>query len=102
MSPGAIVVDLAASTGGNCELTRADEVVDHNGVLIHGPTDLASRTATHASEMYSRNVTSLFMHLFGEDGHADDPDDEIATGSCVARGGNIVNERVAAALEGTP
>lgn len=99
MAPGAVIIDLAASTGGNCEFTEADRVVDHNGVLIHGPTDLASRTATHASEMYSRNITTLMQYLFGEDGHADDPGDEIAVGSRVTSGGSVVNERVRAALE---
>lgn len=99
MRLGSVVVDLAASTGGNCELTRADEVVDAAGVSIHGPTDLASRAAAHASEMYSRNVTTLFDHLFGERGAADDPDDEIAIGACVTRDGQIVDERVVAALE---
>lgn len=99
MKPGAVVVDLAASTGGNCDGTRADETVERNGVIILGPTDLASQTPAHASEMFSRNVTSLFDHLFGEKGHADDPDDVIAVGSRVATGGEVVNERVKSALE---
>lgn len=100
MKPGAVVVDLAASTGGNCDLTRAGEVVDHGGVFIHGPLDLAARSAADASEMYSKNVTSLIAHLFGEDGADGDPDDEIAVGTCVVRSGEITDDRVRQALEG--
>jgi NAD(P) transhydrogenase subunit alpha len=99
MKPGAVIVDLAASTGGNCELTRAGEVVTHAGVQVHGPRELASRTAGDASEMYSRNVASLLEYLFGEGGHADDPDDEIATATCLVRDGAIVDDRVLAAFE---
>jgi NAD(P) transhydrogenase subunit alpha len=99
MKPGAVVVDAAASTGGNCELTRPGETVIHGAVTIHGPLDLASRGAGDASEMYSRNVISLLDHLI-EDGELRiDPDDEIAS-ACVTRGGEIVNQRVRAALEG--
>jgi NAD(P) transhydrogenase subunit alpha len=100
MSPGSVVIDLAASTGGNCELTRPGEIVDHSDVLIHGPLDLASHTAAHASEMYSRNVTSLFTYLFGANGKHSDPSDEIAVDSCVTRAGAVVSERVRTALEG--
>ena len=99
MSPGSVIVDLAASTGGNCELTVAGEAVEHAGVTVHGPLDLASRAATHASEMFSRNVTALFEHLYGPDGNADDPEDEIATGARVTENGEIVDERVREALE---
>ncbi len=98
MKPGALVVDLAASTGGNCELTRAGEIVDHGGVRVHGPLDLESRTAGHASEMYSRNVTALIEHLFGEDGSDNDPNDEIAASTCVVRFGRITQHTVRDAL----
>lgn len=101
MKLGGVVVDLAASTGGNCELTKAGEIVDHGGVDIHGPLDLPSRTPGHASEMYSRNVTSLIEHLFGENGADEDPDDEIARETCVVRSGQITQERVRQALGGT-
>jgi len=100
MKLGAVIIDLAASTGGNCELTLAGEVVDHGGVHIHGPLDLASRTPAHASEMYSRNVTALVEHLFGENGSDEDPDDEIATATCIVRSGRITQDRVRQALEG--
>jgi NAD(P) transhydrogenase subunit alpha len=100
MKPGAVIIDLAASSGGNCELTEDGSVVNHGGVFIHGPSDLASRTPADASEMYSRNITALFEYLFGgDDPHVDDPDDEIAAGSCIVAGGVITNERIRAAVE---
>jgi len=101
MRPGTVVVDVAASSGGNCELTVPDEVVDHGGVTILGPTDLASGTAGNASEMFSRNVVNLFEHLT-RDGEFDTaPVDEIAVGCRVAAGGEVVEPRVLAALAAT-
>jgi NAD(P) transhydrogenase subunit alpha len=96
MSPGSVVVDTAGSTGGNCEVTRPGEIVLHGAVTVHGPLDLASRSAGDASEMYSRNLTSLLGHLVKEGVLTLDAGDEIAT-ACVARGGEIVDERVRAA-----
>lgn len=97
MQPGSLIVDCAASTGGNCEVTRPGEVVSHRGVTVHGPLDLASGTAGDASEMYSRNLVALIQHLAGEDGLV--LEDEIGREACVARNGEITNERVRAALE---
>src|SRR3546814_7860222 len=56
MKPGSVIVDLAAETGGNCELTQPGETIDSNGVTVAGPLNLASSGALHASEMYARNV----------------------------------------------
>lgn len=98
MTSGAVIIDLAASSGGNCELTRVGEVIEADGVHIHGPFDLASGTPTDASNMYSRNVTALIDHLFGEDGADGSPDDVIATETCVVRSGKITQERVRQAL----
>lgn len=67
MKPGSVIVDLAAETGGNCELTRPGETYDHRGVTIAGPLNLASLGAVHASEMYARNVLN-FVSLFVKDG----------------------------------
>jgi NAD(P) transhydrogenase subunit alpha len=101
MKPGSVVVDLAASTGGNCELTVAGETVVHAGVSILGPTDLASRKAGDASDMYSRNLVSLITYLSDESGDiAIDPEDEIAAGVCVTRDGEVVSARVADLLGG--
>lgn len=63
MRPGSVIVDLAAETGGNCELTRPGETVDSGGVTISGPLNIASMGAVHASEMYARNVLN-FVSLF--------------------------------------
>jgi NAD(P) transhydrogenase subunit alpha len=77
MKPGSVIVDLAAETGGNCELTRPGQTVEQGGVTIDGPLDLASMGAVHASEMYARNVCN-FVALFLKDGAlAFDWDDEL-------------------------
>ncbi len=101
MKPGSVIIDLAAATGGNCELTSLDEVVQHGGVSIHGPVDLARNTAGDASEMFGRNVVSLLTHLVRDGALVVDPDDEIARSVCVARDGAVTNERVTQALEGS-
>jgi len=100
MAPGSVVVDLAAASGGNCEVSAPDRTVVHHGVTVMGPVDLPSRTAGHSSDMYSRNVVSLLTHLTGEDGMlAMDMDDEITAAACVAHDGAVVSERVRALLE---
>jgi NAD(P) transhydrogenase subunit alpha len=67
MKPGSVIVDLAAETGGNCELTRPGETIDADGVTVAGPLNLASSGALHASEMYARNVYN-FVALLLKDG----------------------------------
>ena len=67
MKPGSVIVDLAAETGGNCEATRPGETIEHQGVTVAGPLNLASMGAVHASEMYARNVLN-FVSLFLKDG----------------------------------
>jgi NAD(P) transhydrogenase subunit alpha len=84
MRPGSVIVDLAAETGGNCELTRPGEEVIEAGVTIVGLTNLASTMAYDASRLYSRNVTSLLQHLAPEGELRLDFDDEIVAGACVA------------------
>ncbi len=88
MQTGAIVVDLSAETGGNCALTKAGEVVDANGVTILGPVKLAASVPTHASQMYSRNVSSLLLHLVKDGKLVLDLNDEITAGTCVTHGGH--------------
>jgi NAD(P) transhydrogenase subunit alpha len=78
MRPGAVIVDLAAETGGNCELTRAGETVIEAGVTILGPVDLPSTVPLHASQTYGRNVLALVEHLSHEGALALDVTDEIA------------------------
>ena len=86
MRPGSVVVDVAAETGGNCELTRPGEVVDHGGVTIDGTTNLPSLMAFHASQLYSRNVAALLQHLAPAGELSLDWEDEITAGACVTRG----------------
>ncbi len=102
MAPGSVIVDLAVATGGNCELSRADERVVHDGVTILAPTDLVSGVATHASQMYARNAAAVLAHLEKEGVVSIDLDDEITAGLCITHGGRIVNERVSRLLEGGP
>ncbi len=85
MRPGSVIVDLAAETGGNCELTEPGGEVERHGVKIVGFTDLASRLPYHASQLYSRNVSALLLHLAPGGELALDFDDEITSGACVTR-----------------
>ena len=99
MAPGSVIVDLAAERGGNCELTRPDEVVVHNGVTIIGPSNPPALVPYHASQMYSKNITTFLLHLLGKDGAAQaalplNPDDEITRETLLTRGGEVVHARV--------
>jgi NAD(P) transhydrogenase subunit alpha len=88
MKPGSVIVDLAAETGGNCELTRPGETVDNNGVTVAGPLNLASMGALHASEMYARNVFNFLSLMLGKDGTLKlDWDDELIAKTCLAHAG---------------
>jgi NAD(P) transhydrogenase subunit alpha len=102
MKRGSIVIDLAGSTGGNCELSQADVIVERDGVTIMAPTNLAATVPVHASQLYSRNVTS-FLALLVKDGqlHIDMKDDVVGP-SCVTHNGEVVNQRVAAAMQAQP
>ena len=102
MKPGSVIVDLAAEAGGNCELSEPGETVVREGVVIIAPLNLPSSMAQHASQMYARNVQSMLELFAGEDGAlALDFEDEIVSGSCLTRGGEIVHPgaRAAAGLE---
>ncbi len=99
MAPGSVVVDLAAERGGNCDLTRPDEVVVHQGVKIVGPSNPPALVPYHASQMYSKNITTFLAHLLGKDGAAQaqlpiDPADEITRETLLTRGGDVVHPRV--------
>ena len=94
MAPGSVIVDLAAERGGNCELTRADEVVVEGGVTVLGPTNLPSTVPYHASQMYAKNVTTFLLHLTKDGAVKIDPKDEITRETLVTQGGDVVNPRV--------
>jgi NAD(P) transhydrogenase subunit alpha len=85
MRPGSVIVDLAADTGGNCEVTVPGETVEHGGVTVIGARNLPSTMAYHASQLYSRNVGALLLHLAPEGELVLDWDDEITKGACVTR-----------------
>lgn len=103
MRRGAVVVDLAAGTGGNCTATEPGRTVEVDGVTIIGDLDLVGRVARDASAMYARNVAAFIELLTAEDGsyHAD-WDDDIVAGSCVARGGAVVHPMLTASPPEAP
>lgn len=99
MAPGSVVVDLAAERGGNCELTRPDEVVVHHGVTIIGPSNPPALVPYHASQMYSKNIITFLLHLLGKEGAKGasvpiDTGDEITRETLLATGGDIVHPRL--------
>jgi H+-translocating NAD(P) transhydrogenase subunit alpha len=96
---GAVIVDLAAENGGNCELTRPDVVIDAGGVCVLGPTNLPATLPVNASQMYSRNVAALFEHLYRDPDTGLDFDDEITRSACLTHAGEIRNDAVRRALE---
>jgi NAD(P) transhydrogenase subunit alpha len=99
MKRGAVIVDLAGPTGGNCALSRPGETVSHDGVRIMTPLNLAATVPVHASQLYSRNVTA-FLNLLIKDGELNiDMTDDVVGPSCVTHKGEYVHTRVAAALE---
>jgi H+-translocating NAD(P) transhydrogenase subunit alpha len=99
MKRGSIVIDLAGATGGNCALSEPDVVVERDGVTITAPTNLPGTVPVHASQLYSRNITS-FLSLLIKDGQLQlNMQDDVVGPSCVTHNGEIVNQRVAAALQ---
>jgi len=94
MSPGSLIVDIAAERGGNCALTRAGEVVDEAGVRIFGPVNLASAVPYHASQMYARNIATFLKHLIKDGQLALNAEDEIVRETLVTHGGEVVHPRV--------
>jgi NAD(P) transhydrogenase subunit alpha len=89
MKPGAVIVDVAAETGGNCELTKPGETVEAHGVTILGPLNLPSTAAVHASQMFSRNVSTLLQHLVKDGAVRIDLADEITAAMAVTHAGEL-------------
>jgi proton-translocating NAD(P)+ transhydrogenase subunit alpha len=100
MRPGSVVVDIAAEQGGNCELTRAGEVVEHQGVRVVGAVNLAAELAYNASEMYARNLFNFLKPALVKGELAIDWNDEVFAQSCLTRDGEIRHEPTAKALGG--
>lgn len=100
MRPGSVVVDIAAEQGGNCELTRAGETIEHQGVKIIGPLNLAAELAYNASEMYSRNLFNFLKPAIAKGELSIDWNDEVFAQACLTRDGEIRHAPTAKALEG--
>src|SRR3954462_14839675 len=98
MQPGSVIIDLAADSGGNCELSKPGETVVEGGVKGIGPSNLASEMAFHASQLYAKNIENLLGLLITEDGALTlNFDDEVVAGACLTHDGKIRNERAAGA-----
>jgi NAD(P) transhydrogenase subunit alpha len=96
MQPGSVILDLAAETGGNCELTRAGETVVEGGVKVIGPRNLPSEMPAPASQLYAKNLENLLGLLVAEDGSVSvDFEDDILAAACITHDGEIRNERAA-------
>lgn len=101
MKPGSVVVDLAGEQGGNCELSKPGETVVVHGVKIIAPLNLPSTLAEHASALYARNISALLELMVTDAELKLDFDDEVISGACITRGGEIVNEGARAAAAAT-
>ena len=99
MHRGSVIVDLAAESGGNCELTRPGQVIEVDGIWIDGTSNIPSTVALHASQLYARNITNLLQYLDGEGQLKLDFEDEITKGCCVTHNGKVVNERARQMME---
>lgn len=100
MKPGAVIVDIMAEMGGNCELTKSGENVIHNNITILGPVNLPSMLANNSSEMYARNILNL-LNLFIKDGAINlNWEDEIIKGTVITHEGKITNAKLQEQLEG--
>ncbi len=99
MKTGSVIVDLAASTGGNCEVTRENETIEHEGVTIIGNSNLPSTVSLDASRLFGKNITNLLKE-FTEDGNFQiDLDDKILQGCCITHDGEVVNKELQEAIK---
>jgi len=100
MKPGSVIIDLAAEGGGNCELTRAGEDVEHNGVSIVGPLNVPSMLAVHASEMYAKNLLNFLSPMIRDGKLVPDWEDEVFAGSVLTHEGIIRHAPTRSQVEG--
>jgi len=99
MKPGSVIVDLAAETGGNTELTKPGEIIDVDGVRIDGTTNLPSTMPYHASQMYSRNIASLLALMLTKEGKLNlDMNDDVIKGTVITKDGEVVHEQTKKAV----
>ena len=100
MKPGSVIMDLAAENGGNCELTKKDEIVNHNNVIIDGTSNIPSTMPIHASDLYSKNIVALIKHMIRDDEINLDMSDEIIAGSTYTHDGKITHQQTKEIIEG--
>jgi len=100
MKPGSVIIDLAASTGGNCELTKDNETTVEHGVTIIGQSNYPSLMPVDASKMYGKNILNFLEVLINEEGNLElNFDDDIIKGTCITHNGEIINERVKSIIQ---
>ncbi|MFW6259453.1 MAG: Re/Si-specific NAD(P)(+) transhydrogenase subunit alpha [Tangfeifania sp.] len=100
MKPGSVIIDLAASTGGNCELTENDKTIEHKGVTIVGQSNYPSQMPVDASRMFGKNVFNFLKLIIGDEGALNlNFEDDIVKGTCITNEGEIYNERVKSVIE---
>ncbi len=99
MRPGSVIVDLAAEKGGNCAVTLPGKKIVHHEVTVIGPLNISAEVPVHASQMYSKNISTFLLNMIKEGKLELDMEDEITRGAMVAHGGQVVHEAVLAALE---
>lgn len=100
MKPGSVIMDLAAENGGNCELTKKDEIVNYNKVIIDGTSNIPAKMPIHASELYAKNIAALVRYMTDESKLNLNFEDEIISGSTFTHDGKITHELTKAMLEG--
>ena len=101
MAPGSVIIDLAAESGGNCELTEAGTTIIHNGVVVDGPLNLASESPIHASEMYSHNLLGLLELVVEDETVKINREDEVVAGTLLTYQGELVHKATADLLAGS-
>ena len=99
MRPGSIIMDLASENGGNCELTKKDEIIDHDGVTIDGTSNIPGSMPVHASELYAKNITAFLTYMIKDGELQLDLEDEIISGAMYTHHGEITNEPTEEALK---
>jgi NAD(P) transhydrogenase subunit alpha len=99
MSPGSVIVDLAAERGGNCEVTTPGATTVEHGVTIIGPVNITATVPNHASQMYGRNIVTFLKNMITKEGALNiDVNDDITRDTLVTQDGQVVNPRVQALL----
>ena len=99
MKAGSVIIDIAAATGGNTELTKNNETVNHHGVSIVGNSNLASAMPSDASKLYGKNILNFLQLIIDKEGKQNlNFEDDLVKGTCVAHGGEIVSERIKSLL----